>query len=152
MEGAKGEIRFYSEKDDYGYFCNYYAAPIEVEGRVWPTSEHYYQGMKFLDAEVQGKVRKAETPKKAKGLGRNKDHHLREDWDQVKDDVMYEALTAKFTQHSDLQQYLLETNAKRLVEHTDRDSYWGDGGDGSGQNKLGVLLMRVREAIKEKSL
>ena len=42
MEGAKGEIRFYSEKDDYGYFCNYYAAPIEVEGRVWPTSEHYY--------------------------------------------------------------------------------------------------------------
>jgi predicted NAD-dependent protein-ADP-ribosyltransferase YbiA (DUF1768 family) len=30
------------------------------------------------------------------------------------------------------------------VEHTDSDQFWGDGGGGKGQNKLGILLMRVR--------
>ncbi len=32
----------------------------------------------------------------------------------------------------------------RLVEHTDNDVFWGDGGDGSGHNMLGRLLMEQR--------
>ena len=34
-----------------------------------------------------------------------------------------------------------------LVEHTGKDAYWGDGGDGSGVNRLGGILMRVREEL-----
>jgi hypothetical protein len=28
------------------------------------------------------------------------------------------------------------------------DSYWGDGGDGSGKNMLGKILMRVRDELR----
>ena len=62
---------------------------------------------------------------------------------------MYVALYAKFTQHEHLRKLLLETGDRKLIEHTSRDSYWGDGGDGSGQNKLGKLLMKLREELKK---
>ena len=59
------------------------------------------------------------------------------------------SLYAKFTQHERLMKLLLDTGDRKLVEHTSQDSYWGDGGDGSRQNKLGKLLMRLREELKE---
>ena len=43
---------------------------------------------------------------------------------------------------------LLGTGDARIVEHTANDAYWGDGGDGSGKNMLGLILMRVREALR----
>lgn len=57
------------------------------------------------------------------------------------------AVYTKFTQHKDLKNILLSTGDATLIEHTNRDSYWGDGGDGSGQNWLGKTLMIVREQI-----
>lgn len=58
---------------------------------------------------------------------------------------MYEGLRKKFNTHSQLKVKLLATGTAKLVEHTPRDSYWGDGGDGNGKNRLGVLLMRLRD-------
>ena len=59
---------------------------------------------------------------------------------------------AKFTQHQNLKEELLATGGSFLVEHTKRDKYWGDGGDGGngtvGKNMLGKLLVQVREEIK----
>jgi hypothetical protein len=43
---------------------------------------------------------------------------------------------------------LLGTGDAEIVEHTENDDYWGDGGDGSGTNKLGQILMRVREQLR----
>ena len=60
---------------------------------------------------------------------------------------MYKVLYHKFTQHSYLRQQLLGTQDRRLVEHSPYDSYWGDGGDGKGLNKLGELLMKLRDAL-----
>ena len=45
---------------------------------------------------------------------------------------------------------LLETKDCKLVEHTKNDKFWADGGNGSGQNKLGILLMKIREELKTK--
>jgi predicted NAD-dependent protein-ADP-ribosyltransferase YbiA (DUF1768 family) len=57
----------------------------------------------------------------------------------------------KFTQHEDLRKLLYKTGDKKLVEHTTSDNFWGDGGDGSGQNWLGKILMEIRqEIIQEK--
>jgi ribA/ribD-fused uncharacterized protein len=61
---------------------------------------------------------------------------------------MLEAVRAKFTQHDDLKEILLGTGDAKLVEHTEWDSYWGDGGDGSGKNRLGHILMQVREELR----
>ena len=69
---------------------------------------------------------------------------IRGDWAQVKDAVMATAVTEKFRQNPALAEVLVSTDAATLVEHTRRDSYWGDGGNGSGKNMLGQVLMAVR--------
>jgi len=69
------------------------------------------------------------------------------DWDIVKIDVMYKALKAKFTQHTDLQTILLATGNAWLVEHTKNDTQWADGDDGRGTNYLGKLLIILRESL-----
>lgn len=57
---------------------------------------------------------------------------------------MYEGLKLKFTQNADLKKQLLETGDRELIEHTRKDKYWGDGGNGTGKNRLGILLMKLR--------
>ena len=39
----------------------------------------------------------------------------------------------------------METGDRKLIEHTDKDKYWGDGGNGKGENRLGILLMKLRD-------
>ena len=64
---------------------------------------------------------------------------------------MREALWAKFTQHPKLKSLLLSTGDTELIEHTKNDSYWGDGADGTGKNRLGQLLMEVRAQLANKA-
>lgn len=58
---------------------------------------------------------------------------------------MRDGLILKFTQNPHLLDLLLSTKNRKIVEHTVNDSYWGDGGDGSGKNRLGSILMELRE-------
>ncbi|MDJ1479419.1 NADAR family protein [Cytophagaceae bacterium YF14B1] len=143
------DIFFYSVGDTYGEFSNFALYPIKLKGKMWPTSEHYFQAQKFVDTPYEETIRKAISPMKAAELGRSRKLKLRRDWDSVKDNIMYEAIKAKFTQHTELAELLLKTGDVRIIEHTENDSYWGDGGDGSGKNKLGKLLMKLREELKE---
>jgi ribA/ribD-fused uncharacterized protein len=142
-------IKFYRVKDAYGYMSNFAAYPIVLDGAEWPTTEHYFQAQKFLDPAIREQVRLIESPMAAAQLGRRRDLPLRSDWEAVKDEAMYRALRAKFTQHPALREQLLATGDARLVEHTANDSYWADGGDGSGKNMLGVLLMRLRDELRQ---
>ncbi len=63
---------------------------------------------------------------------------------------MKTALLHKFEQHQDLRDELLKTGKRMLIEHTPHDTYWGDGGDGEGLNRLGKLLMEVRDIMRSK--
>jgi ribA/ribD-fused uncharacterized protein len=141
-------IRFYSTREEYGYFSNFAAFPIRLKGLTWPTSEHYFQAQKFAGTDHEHAIRQARSPMIAARMGRSRKVPLRRDWESVKDVVMREAVLAKFTQHSDLRILLLETGEAELVEHTDNDNYWADGGDGSGQNMLGIILMSVRDELR----
>ena len=135
-------------EDEYGDFSNFARYPIRLKGKTWPTSEHYFQSMKFIDPIQQQKIRQATTPMEAARMGRDRKQKLRRDWESVKDQVMYEAVQEKFVQHPELAEQLLATQNAKIVEHTEQDSYWGDGGDGSGKNKLGQILMRVRTQLQ----
>jgi ribA/ribD-fused uncharacterized protein len=73
---------------------------------------------------------------------------VRTDWEDVKDQVMKEVLLCKYARDEHCRQVLIGTGDRPLVEHTSRDSYWADGGDGEGQNKLGLLLMEVRHSLQ----
>ena len=144
-------IFFYKTKDPYGYFSNFYPSPINIDGKVWPTTEHFFQAMKFPEKpEYQEKLRANKNPAIAFRMGRGKG--LREDWASVKNEVMERALLAKFTQNNELRSKLMETGEALLVEHTKRDNYWGDGGDGgdgsAGRNNLGKMLCKLRHQFR----
>jgi ribA/ribD-fused uncharacterized protein len=81
-------------------------------------------------------------------MGRSRKRPLRKDWESAKDRIMHEAVLAKFAQHADLREILLGTGDAEIVEHTVNDAYWGNGDDGSGENRLGQILMRVREELR----
>ncbi len=142
------EIKFYSTQDKFGEFSNFTHFPIKLDGKMWPTTEHYFQAQKFTDIHYQEKIRKEKSPMIAARLGRDRKQKLRKDWESVKNNVMKKALTAKFTQHEDLKILLLSTDETKLIEHTENDAYWGDGGDGHGKNWLGLLLMQIRFDLK----
>lgn len=148
MTKEKPTIRFYSFQDEYGWMSNFSYYPIKLGGRTWPTSEHYFQAQKFAGTEYEERIRRMPSVDEAARLGRNRRLPLRRDWNAVKEQVMLEALRAKFTQHPELREALLATDDAKLVEHTQRDSYWGDGGDGSGKNRLGALLMQLRGELR----
>lgn len=142
-------IKFYSVNDEYGEFSNFALYSIKLKGKIWPTSEHYFQAQKFEDKAYQEKIRKVHSPMKAAQLGRDRTVKLVRNWDNVRDSVMYDAVKAKFIQHKELAELLLSTGEAKLIEHTENDSYWGDGGKyGKGMNKLGHILMKVREELK----
>ena len=140
-------IKFYSVTDKYGEFSNFALYPIRLKGKVWATTEHYFQAQKFAGLPHENKIRKAPSPMKAAQLGRTRKVRMNKNWDSKRDNVMYDALKAKFTQHDDLKKLLLSTKDAYLVEHTENDAYWGDGGDGSGKNRLGKLLMKLRKEL-----
>jgi hypothetical protein len=142
------DIRFYDEFAEHGWLSNFASCPIFLDGKLWPTTEHYYQAMKYAGAPYEESVRCAPSPLVAKTMTRDPAHPPRADWDAVKDAVMLAALRAKFAQHAHLRASLLATGSARLIEHTPNDAYWADGGDGSGLNRLGELLMRVREDLR----
>ncbi len=142
-------INFYYLGEAYGEFSNFAPYPVELDGQIWPTVEHYFQAQKFLDSEHQAAIRSEASPMKAAKMGRDRNRPLRTDWEAVKDDIMRAAVHAKFTQHPQLAQLLIETGNATIVEHTKNDAYWGDGGDGSGKNMLGQILMETRELLKK---
>ncbi|MGH2593496.1 MAG: NADAR family protein [Anaerolineae bacterium] len=144
------QIKFYGTSGKYGCFSNFAPYPIQLKGKTWPTSEHYFQAQKFVGAELEEEIRLAQSPMIAARMGRDRKKSPRPDWEEVKDDIMREAVLAKFSQHPDLRQILFITNDAILIEHTKDDRYWGDGGDGRGKNVLGKILMEVREKLKLK--
>lgn len=87
------------------------------------------------------------NPSEAKRLGRRV--KLRTDWEDVKENIMYEICMAKFTQHQKLRMMLLNTKNATLIEgNTWGDKVWGQC-DGVGENRLGKILMRIRSELKQ---
>lgn len=139
------DIFFWTRHDEHGYCSNFYGAPILIDDEIWPTVEHYYQAMKTFNCEEQAMILHLLTPKDAKFAG----YHvkLRPDWEKVKEEKMLKGLRAKFRQHPDLREKLLSTGDAVLHEDSPWDKYWGYV-KGKGQDRLGILLMQVREELR----
>ncbi|MBX3040671.1 MAG: NADAR family protein [Bdellovibrionaceae bacterium] len=149
---ASAVIDFYSAREAYGEFSNFALYPIYLDGQWWPTSEHYYQAHKYEDPQLIEWVRLAPTPKEAANRGRDTSVPKRADWEQKKDEFMEIAVSAKFQRYPELRDLLLSTGSAQIYEHTTKDCYWGDCGNRTGKNKLGLLLEKIRAQLqKEKS-
>lgn len=149
-DGIAMAIYFYTTADEYGFLSNFAPYGVELDGVYWPTVEHYFQAQKFPDSPAyQEKISHARTPKQAKALGWDRSVRLRNDWERVKDAIMKKALLKKFQTHGKIREQLFATGDEELVENAPGDYYWGCGADGSGQNRLGVLLMEVRSELRQ---
>ena len=115
---------------------------VDMDGTEYRSSEHYYQLHKTLDHCERYKIQTTSTPMKSRTLGRKCE--LRPDWNNVKDQVMETALRLKFNNEY-LRNKLIKTYSHELVEGNNwGDTYWGVC-NGRGQNKLGMLLMKIRD-------
>ena len=136
---------FHEEK--YRFLSNFYEAKVEYKGLVYQNSEAAFQAQKCMTEEEKLPFT-GYGPGKSKGMGRRV--ALRPDWEEVKTGIMEEIVRAKFTQHPFLASMLLQTGEKILVEGNHwGDTCWGvDVRTGQGENRLGKILMKVREELK----
>lgn len=145
-------IYFYTTIGEHGCFSNFSRHGFELDGKYWPTAEHYFQAQKFAGTEHELHIAQARTPKEAAQRGRDRSIPLRSDWEAVKDEVMQRAVLRKFETHQEIREILLGTGDEELVENAPGDFYWGCGADGTGQNRLGQILVEVRSILRETGL
>ena len=142
----KGYIDFYDHTDPQTEFLgNFYRMNVTVKGQTYQCAEGAFQAQKFTDTTFQREFTSVDGDG-AFRLGRTRHASFRRDWEQVKDGEMLNVLRVKFSDPR-LKGLLLATGSSYLVEHNavvGRDKYWSDNCDGTGQNKLGILLMQVR--------
>lgn len=145
-------IYFRGVKGKYGFLSNFALYAITIDHKLWSTVEHYFQAQKFpaSHSKYAEKIRKAPTPSEAKRLGTSRAVPIKANWDDIRDDVMQLALYQKFSRHRNIRLKLLATGDEELVEDAPWDPYWGNGKDGVGKNRLGVLLMELRQCLQLK--
>jgi|SRR5580700_1193819 ribA/ribD-fused uncharacterized protein len=149
---SRVEIRFYrSNEKPYGAFSNLYPSPVRFEGKLYPTAEHAYQAGKARRPTVRDWILCAPSP----ALAAMAAHGLytwevTPNWTEIKFDRMRRVLRAKFEQHPNLREILLNTGNVRLVEagtvNNAVNRLWGEV-NGIGQNMLGVMLMELRNEL-----
>lgn len=142
-------IKFYTDK--YYTFDNFSAHAVEYDGKIYPTSEHAYQAAKFQDSHIREAIRSARSPLQAKELANSKFKDSRDpEWENKKVDVMETVLRAKLAQHPEVAAALKQTGNNEMMEDSPVDYFWGIGAEGTGQNMLGKLWMKLREESLQK--
>jgi ribA/ribD-fused uncharacterized protein len=136
-----------SFQGEYRFLSNFWPAEVEFEGLTYPTVEHAYQSAKTLDMTERRRIAALATPAEAKHAGEALQPQ-RADWADVKFDVMERCVRFKFTHHPELAVKLLATGDAELIEgNTWGDRIWGVY-QGQGDNRLGKILMKVRDELK----
>jgi ribA/ribD-fused uncharacterized protein len=119
---------------------------IRVGNLLVYTAEHAYQMQKTRDTAEQERIAFAASALAARHHGRRVT--LREDWFDVRVGIMYQVLKQKFRPNSLLAKQLMLTGDKLLLAtDTNLGTFWGVY-NGSGENRLGQLLMSVREELR----
>ena len=133
-------------KHEFFFLSNFYPCAVTIDGITYSSSEAAFQAQKTLDDEIKHQFIGI-TAKQAKYLGKRVP--LRDDWEEVKLDVMYNVVKCKFIQNSYLQDMLLRTGERNLIEMNSwNDKFWGVNKSKEGENHLGKILMKIREELK----
>lgn len=145
-------------KNEYDFLSNFYICNVEYNGILYNSTEAAFQAQKTLE-NTERKYIATLTPSESKkacnryGLNGFK-IKFRSDWEEVKDQVMYEVVKEKFKQNIDLKERLLNTGDAILIEGNRwHDNYWGNCTcdkckNITGRNQLGLTLMKVREELR----
>lgn len=142
---------FFWSNQNYHWLSNFEKVEITLDGKVWPSVEHYYQAQKSNDPLMQEEFRNYKSAAKTKR--KSKKLILRPDWDLIKISVMEKALIEKYKQEP-FRSKLIETFPSPIVEDSPLDKFWGSGklsSLGDGQNMMGQLLEKIRADLVKNS-
>ena len=134
---------------------NYFLCDVIVDGIKYSSSEAAYHSQKFLDEDIK-KIMIKLTPDESKHVSRELSRFIRDDWENVKYDLMKKVVMEKFKQNQDCLEELLNTQSMELIEDTTgwHDNIWGECTCEECKNKehknyLGKILMEVRRKLKD---
>lgn len=132
---------------EYRWLSNFYPTVVYFDGMRFRTVEHAYQAAKTDDIEKKIEIQKCGSAGEAKKIGKTVE--LRPNWDNERLRVMEILVRRKFSTNEYLAKKLIETGNQKLEEtNTWGDTYWGVC-DGTGENHLGTLIMKVRSELQE---
>ncbi len=162
-------VFFWSHKEQSDHvtkscLSQWYARGGTEDKLEYLTAEHYMMAEKarlFGDLQKIDLILKADNPGKAKALGREVLNFDQEIWNSRKFDIAVRGNYLKFSQNSDLREFLLNTGERILVEASPIDPIWGIGlsiddpdhekpQKWKGQNLLGFALMKARDLLRNK--
>lgn len=143
-------------------FSQWWESPFLKDEITYKTAEHFMMAEKarlFDDEIIRVKIIESTHPAAVKKLGRKVRNFNATIWDEHKYVIVKEANLLKFSQRSELKQFLLGTNDRIIVEASPLDTIWGIGLSESdpdvsnpnlwqGENLLGFALMEVRDELK----
>lgn len=144
-----------------GCLSQWWPAPFVVEGRTYPTAEHYMmwrKAMLFDDARGAEQILRASHPRQAKELGRAVTGFEQARWEASRYEIVLSGSVAKFAQHPELRRFILSTGDRVFVEASPRDRVWGIGlasddpraarpEEWRGLNLLGFALTEARDTL-----
>ena len=146
--------RIDSFKEEYRFLSNFYQTPVTYGGLTYPNAEAAFQAQKCRNEEDKVKYTQVKNPVRAKQMGK-KEPGLPENWREISYDIMLEIERAKFST-PEIAGKLLSTGDEELVEgNNHHDNLWGDCSCARcaakvGENRLGKILMQVREELKNR--
>ena len=132
--------------------------PLRVNGLLIHTSEALYQACRFPDfPEIQKAILAEASPMAAKMKAKKfRNTHTRQDFEDVKVEIMRWCLRLKLANHPQaMGSLLLRTGSREIVEISHKDKFWGavrkkeNPQMAEGENVLGLLLMDLREFYLE---
>ena len=134
-------------RDDYYFLSNFYPCEVLYDGHKYLSAEAAFQAQKTTDNNEKALF---ETYSASVAKRHGREVCIRDDWEKVKVSLMYDIVLAKFTSNPVLADRLLATGNETLAEgNTWGDTFWGVC-NGNGKNMLGIILMKVRDALRIK--
>ena len=141
-------------------FSNLYEAEITIDGQKYNTNEQFIQFSKsrlFKDKVTMDRILNETDPYKQMTLGRSVRNFDIELWNAKSKEILFEANFAKYNQHKDARDALINTKSKKLGEATTHKKFgvglrinskdilntelW------SGENIMGSVLEHIRSRL-----
>ena len=154
-DAVAGKLYFNSRTPYLDIFSNFHDEPLQINGEIWKTGEHFYQAAKFAktglqpDEKIYHTIINAETPRTAKRLA---DEYFSEENKGHSHQVlrtfvaMSQMLTVKFAFGTLARKRLMQTGDLELIHLSDSDFFWGQNRKGDGKNLLGKAMMQMRNS------
>jgi len=145
---TSGEIVGFYEREFY-VFSNFSSFAVEWHGKVWPTAEHAYQASKFFEnsPEISDQVYNVRSAHDAQKLAQKYKDKTDSDFYDKNIKILEDICRHKLQQHKYIQNKLIQTGDRKIVEDSPKDDFWGWGADRNGRNELGKIWMKLRQEI-----